>query len=389
MIVVAEPQLHGDVHVPFNAALLASVRLLGGSAPVLFLAEGTHLKLVREYLRRYEIDTSRIEWSEVDLSAGRAKGRVARLREQVSDQITCMAAARRHDATRMVLASSSVEGLLATHLLASFWKLPPIWVVPHGALDRLNSPSWLVRAVSRLVASASRKSGVTLVLLSRETCDSLVRDYPQLRGSVCWIDHPYLFRGLPRHSGERRRLRFGFLGVASRAKGFPVFLQLAREAGLRRLDADFIAVGYSKESYSTEELSWLTEHPASEPLPRERFEEMLGTVDFAIVPYEPARYRYVASGVFMDCLSFGIPILTVHGTHFADAVAEHCGLGEVLPSEEALSHRVAHLASAAQDISSARGSTDFFLRLREKHSIANVSRQLGELLGLSPHLGRK
>ena len=110
-----------------------------------------------------------------------------------------------------------------------------------------------------------------------------------------------------------RPIRFGFLGLATREKGFDAFVAAARALKPKHGNAvEFHALGRFPPSAAADvgELqNCLATLPSREPIPRQRFDAAVASLHYVCLPYRADHYTLSASGVLVDALAFAKPIL--------------------------------------------------------------------------------
>jgi glycosyltransferase involved in cell wall biosynthesis len=159
------------------------------------------------------------------------------------------------------------------------------------------------------------RSNIQYLVLEEGIREAILKRLPSLSGRVEVLEHP-----VPPNEGESGNadlsipIRFGFLGLASGQKGFPIFVKLSSEITRKyRGQAEFHAIGRFPPSTNQkdrmQEIEALATKPGFERLSRSDFIEGVKQLHFVILPYQLAQYELTASGVLLDAISWGKPII--------------------------------------------------------------------------------
>ena len=105
-------------------------------------------------------------------------------------------------------------------------------------------------------------------------------------------------------------VRVGYLGLGTRAKGFDLYLRLARAlAPASNGKVEFHAVGNLHRELTHEDQSVLAQPLAKAPIPRQDFVQAAASLHYAVLPYQGNYYQWSASGTLVDAISLGKPII--------------------------------------------------------------------------------
>jgi glycosyltransferase involved in cell wall biosynthesis len=106
-------------------------------------------------------------------------------------------------------------------------------------------------------------------------------------------------------------LRFGFLGLATDAKGFPAFLEMASALKSRFGDrVEFHAIGTTPPDSVAPPMDALAVKPAVAKASRSDFARAVRQLHFVCLPYQGAQYELSPSGVLVDAIAYGKPMLS-------------------------------------------------------------------------------
>lgn len=176
------------------------------------------------------------------------------------------------------------------------------------------------------------------------------------------------------NTGRKNGLRIAYIGDARVEKGFhrlPVIVDALsrRAAGGERLRFVFQA-NYGTPNREQQVVAaqaalqrWIPDlvELITEPLTSEQYWDMLAASDIVLLPYEPQAYRARSSGIFVEALAVGRPVIVPAGTWMATQLStiqggsqsgtepaqDEIGLiyNDVTEVPELLSHMIAHYAT--------------------------------------------
>lgn len=222
----------------------------------------------------------------------------------------------------------------------------------HGNANALGSwhPRNPVRHYLQLSSAVARyrMPRYRYAVIERSTRDALLAAQPSLAGMVDYF--PHTVDPAETHSAEAPAatpVRFGFLGLATRAKGFPQFLALARAAGTTHGEAcSFHLIGRLHREMTGEDLSVLT-GPASEtPLPRTDYLAGVAALHYVVLPYAGEYYRAAASGVLFDAIANRKPVIAMRFPFVEQLFEEYGDIGELCDDEAGMLEAVCRAATA-------------------------------------------
>lgn len=172
-----------------------------------------------------------------------------------------------------------------------------------------------------------------LLVLELGLDDVILDIAPAMKGSVEVVEHPVLeSEWLPPKTliaGEP--IKIAFLGHCGKGKGFDVFCKIAKEFNSDNLK--FYAIGKENTGQASEfDTSGLALPPHKTHLAREKFVELLGTMDLVCLPL-PNSVSYVSSGSIIDAFAAAKPLITTSNqSHIA--IGEKYGEFGILKAEQ-------------------------------------------------------
>ena len=260
-------------------------------------------------------------------------------------------------------------------------------VIFHGELTELTGwrsrrPTWRGLDLTAALRRWFRRGG-SITVLEPHVEEALGERFPGLvrAGSVKVLPHPTTQAEHADGTGSTDGpLQVGFLGIATRAKGFDAFVEVADrlrdEPGVR-----FRVAGFRGEGLPDLPLDALADPLPATGLPRAEFERVVAELDYVCLPLSGDYYRFAASGTVLDAIRYLKPILALD-TPLARRLFESAGdIGHLCADGAALETTIRELASAHDD-ARRRRQVENLRRLRERRSPAALAEVAAEIWAL-------
>lgn len=205
----------------------------------------------------------------------------------------------------------------------------------------VNTKNFAIFAISHKLKGLIRQvSGVDLLVLPHPSISFNDAEFSELR----------LERGISRKVGKRTTIAIP-IGMTDE-KGFTRELpKLACILRAQHPDADIVIRATVTDGIvESAEKRWIIERLRQWAriedgvFTRKNFVDFLGQADVAILPYRRQSWRYRTSGLAVDLMYLGVPLVCYSGTWISDLVGQ-CGSGVSVRKEGAK-----HLASATNEI---------------------------------------
>lgn len=377
MITIIEPVRVALEHQAFNASLLQAVVAAYPGESVEFWAEPGHLQSVAQSL---PVD---LPISYFPLVIAPRRGNIwQRLRADFSAARLGLNRAKSPQ-QRVIFSSVTIPLLWACKALCYLPLSHRLGAIVHGGLAELRwNPrfNFFKRWTSLRWAMAIAPQWLSFWVLEQSIADALPRFAPELAGRFAVFPHP-----LPPdlvdvvHEPPRQPVVIGLLGLATPQKGLLRFLNVA--TALQGRGAEFHLVGRVHQDWRTEvagRLGVLSQQPESVPMPRQLFVERARRLTYGAFFFDGEHYSLTASGVLLDCIALGIPLLGCRHPLFTALEAEVGEIGHFCrPGEEmALVNEVINNFDPIRH----RRQSEAMLRLREPRMITALAVRLRELL---------
>jgi len=381
MIYVVDPVCSGGEHQPFNAAFLINCRVAYPKSLIYFLAEKGHISSIQgsvAALREVMFVPIRI--------AGRHTGIVRRF---ISDFNTYYKVRRMIGHNKR----SKVIFLSTTPQLLWIWRIfpPPNnarWLgIMHGGLAEIrHKPRFNIfrKVFSLRTALNISHPKIRFAVLEKHIYDKLTQMMPSLKDRVDLYEHPLP----PDLIGKERRhakivgkeIRLGLLGLCTPQKGLLRFLALAKHFSASGFRFDIVGRIHEDFQKTVEaDLRYLCKKPSMLPLGRAEFTHCVSELHYAAFFFSGGHYSLTASGVLLDCIALGIPIVGFRHPLFEQL---EVSVGEIgyfcLPGDE-----VILLEELRENVSQTQYDRQCanIIGLRDSRNPFNMSDQIRSLLG--------
>lgn len=354
MIHVFELTWTGTFHAPGNSATTQVVARAFPEQRVLFHADESHLAEVR----RDPLLTALPNLAFAPISvppALRDRASAVSWRRGLAEMQIVLRALRatpRDEPILVFLISTSATGVAAATFAARLsGRRVGIHVGLHGNAG--EAFGWRSRnPVTRAFDLRSALEGphavpVRFLTLGVHIRNSLARRLPAIADQVDVLPLPINENEAQRDAPELGApVRFGLVGLGSREKGFPTFLRVAREVGMRHPGrAEFVHVGRLAPNSETEGFEALLRKPTEEQLSREDFAALMRSLHYVVLPLQGTYYEFAASGAAIDALTWLRPVVTLRGP-LTEALFEECGpVGIMCDDEPAMLAAIAEIAA--------------------------------------------
>lgn len=314
MIAVIEPVCHGLEHAPFNSAMIEVIASAYPSRRIVVLAEAQHLEELRSTLAGDF--AGQVSWHPVKIPPRRGSFR---------DRILAELRLLREDMPRlapdpawMVMLTTTPGTILATKWLQLIRRVTwPVQAILHGAAADLvgwRSRNPIRRAIDLRSALLTPPRSLQYFVLEESIVRGLSKALPALAPHMVALPHP-LPSGEATYSSDSatisRPVKIGFLGLATPAKGFLVFLELARRLHSSHPGLfEFHAIGSMPIGATIQGSDILDTSPGTTKMPRDEYLCRVRDLHYVCLPYQGAHYELTASGALLDAIANVKPLLT-------------------------------------------------------------------------------
>jgi hypothetical protein len=313
MIILCEMSFRSRGHVPFNAGLLATIQAAFPKEDLAFFGAAAYIEELKKEVGQSLAGS--IAWREITPPAP-GTVYVRRFISELSTIRRLLSILPQDATSRLLLTSAYPSTVLALKVARCFrHKHAPVQIVLHGLSGVVGKRSR--RPIRRL---QDMKTALTLLgnnnirYLVLEECirDTIVEKFPLLSNKIDALEHPISPSEVASHTLDLNEpIRFGFLGLADRTKGFPVFVELANYVTVKQGQrAEFHAIGHMPANgIPVNGIQALTTKPGTTLMDRVDFIRRVSSLHFVVLPHEAASYTLTASGVLLDAIALGKPMI--------------------------------------------------------------------------------
>ena len=342
MILVCDAVCWGMQHVPFNAALLETIRGAFPQRAVVFCGEQSHLSHVSMQMSS-QIRSS-ISWEPVFLPPRYATFSHRFLTDlRLAGHLAGFI--NRYPFAHLVMTNITPSTLVALKLLSNIRaRSKGTQVVLHGNLSALNgwrsrNPFLRIQDLTTALTFGTNRN-IQYIVLEDSIREPLLRKLPSLRGSVFVLDHPVPPNEWPKEVIDfHPPLRFGFLGHATPGKNLPFFVKIASEMSDKFADrVEFHVTGKVYNHREQLEIASLGIKSETTELNRYQFVQRLKTLHFVCFPYAKQHYELSPSGVLLDAIAWEKPVIASRLAIFEDLFSKFGNIGYLCENEEEFAH---------------------------------------------------
>jgi glycosyltransferase involved in cell wall biosynthesis len=314
----------GFEHVPFDAALVASLAQAFPGEPVHFFGERDHLKQVKAHLDAH-LPGAAVVWRDLNIPT-----RYARQRERLLDDLrvcrTILAEAKALGASQVIACYlHAITGVAALKVATLGYRHCPVAFIHHGTVTKALSS----RRYHPLLQFGNNH--VRQLVLGESIRAELVDKIPQLRERVGSIRHPYFFADTPVSAlPEGGPMTFSYLGLVDELKGFPTFVDLAAVIAPASSSAVFDLIGGKRNGEPGFAGPHVKVYAEVGPIPRDIYERQLRELTYAVFPYDADYYKLTPSGSVMDALAAGKPFIALRNSQFEEMFSVMGDIGHLV-----------------------------------------------------------
>lgn len=351
MILLCELSFLGRAHIPFNAGLLATIQAAFPTEQVHFYGAEEHIEELRKQVGRPLVDL--ITWRHIDPPSSGTPYRKRFFRElRIIRQLLRM---RSEELTsRFVLTSAYPSTVLALKVarLLCLDKIP-VQVVLHGMSGVIGQrPRHPIRRFEDMKTAVTLLGNrdIQYLVLERSIHNTVLEKMPSLSGKIESFNHPISpDEGASQGIDLSEPIRFGFLGLADKSKGFPLFVEAANAVTARYgRRTEFHAIGHFQGvSTSIGGTEVLATKPTDMQMSRTDFTRRVSLLHFVVLPYEMGSYVLTASGVMLDAIAWQKPVIARRLPIFEAMFEQYGDIGYLFSHDEELQYMLEQILREA------------------------------------------
>jgi hypothetical protein len=353
MILLCELSFLGRAHVPFNAGLLATIQGAFPTENLSFWGAATHVEELKQQLGL--LLTGSIVWNKI-CPPYPETSYPKRFWGELSVIRNILGILPDNESTRLVLTSAYPSTVVALKVAQHFSrKRTSVQIILHGASGvaekRYRRPLRRLQDM-RTALTVLGNSGIQYLVLEESIRKAVLDSLPFLSGKIEVLEHPISpNEGTTQIDDLNKPIRFGFLGLADHAKGFPVFQELAKHISAKYgHQVEFHAIGHlPKNENLVSGLEALSTKPANTLMSREQYVNAVKRLHFIVLPHQAQSYNLTASGVLLDAITWGKPVIARKIPIFETLFERYGEIGYLFDNDEELKTSVETILTAADE----------------------------------------
>jgi glycosyl transferase family 1 len=355
VILVCEMTWTGTIHAPGNSATIQVIARAFPGQEVRVLADASH---VAELRRDPALtDLANVHFRPIEVSPlFRGKTHVVSARRFRQEFATLRAALRDvppDEGCLLMLISATPTAIFAASLMGrSPRRRLGVQVGLHGNLNEITE--WrprnpltrrfdLASALSLPPPIPKSAARLRFLVLEQPIKEALERIAPGAAARTDVLPLPINEAELPERSTVRMvpPIRLGFVGQATKAKGFDVFLALARDLKARHGErVAFHLIGRPVPGADLGPLAVLADPSTIEHLSRAEFVARLAKMHYVLLPFREGYYNLSASGALIDAITWLKPVIATSVPLVRHLFDQFGGIGFACDGEDGLRQAV-------------------------------------------------
>ena len=188
---------------------------------------------------------------------------------------------------------------------------------------------------------------IQYLVLEQSIRDTVLKNLPLLSGKIEALEHPISpNEGASQTVDLSEPIRFGFLGLADKPKGFPLFVELANHVTAKYgRRAEFHAIGrFPQNSVPVNGTEVLATKPeGTHRISRANFIRGVTPLHYVVLPHEAVTYTLTASGVLLDAIAWEKPVIARKIPIFEAIFEKHGDIGYLFSDDTELRNIVEQL----------------------------------------------
>jgi hypothetical protein len=382
MILACELSFKDAAHVPFNAGLLATIQTAFPKEHIVFLAAAPHMEELKKQVGQPL--ASSIVWQELS-SPAPGTPYINRFFVELRIILNLFTMLPQDATSRLVFTSAYPSTVLALKVARWFRAIRnPVQIVLHGMSGvigiRYRNP---VRRFQDMKTALTvlGNTRIQYLVLEESIRDTVLQHLPSLCGKIEALEHPISpNEGSFQTIDLSEPIRFGFLGLADKPKGFPLFVTLANHVTAKYGQrVEFHAVGrFPQNDVPMKGVEVLATEPGITRIARAEFIRGVSPLHFVLLPHEATSYTLTTSGVLLDAIAWEKPIIARKIPIFEVIFERHGDIGYLFSDDSELRAIVDQILQA-NDKSRYRTQVLNLRSARKSRAPETLARAYGEM----------
>ncbi len=388
-ICYVEPFMSGQIHVPFNRAMLQVINTTFPTSQITIWAEKKHFDAIVNSDQPF---IEQVTYKQIRVSLVKSGSKIGWFCKHIQECgliVRALCSSYFRKPSLLVFSATSPIGVFFLNmLLFSLFRKQRVLVVLHSlaVLAEERQQKIIDRLYAWFLKKAFHKStkNEQYIVMESSVANFLEEQGFLKRKQLIVIAHPYLFasfqKKLFRQSSDKP-IRFVHLGIARKSKGSHQFFLLAErfKAEISEGKVLFQIVGAVLDEMTPYLNPYVVCEKGGQLLDIENYKAYCEEADYAVFLYEDSYYQLTSSGALLDAISYGLPILALKNRSFKEVFGStDFPPGMLYDTFEELAQGIHTFIHKNKMMKEEFGQA--FEQLRKKHHTNSVSAQLKEQL---------
>lgn len=383
MIFIIEPMCKGLSHSPINSAFITIVKSAFPDEKIIFFADKSHCSEVKLLLpeRNAEVEFATITHPQ------RSQQGLFNIIEEVKLYVELLSRVDMSKCSHLIITAANAANLIALKIVLIFRKIKTkVVVVLHSPLAELaiKRPLNAVKRCTDFKSALMTLNGlceIQYIVLENIVKRNMDRLLPELSTKTHTIEHPVSLDCLPASRLHADNVvRFAFVGVTTREKGFDTYVRLAIEVKLKYSSlAEFYILGSVAANIAVDLSGNIFSNTVStQKLPRSEMLRLAENIDYVCLFYDAKHYNLCASGALLDAISWEKPIIAKNIPLFCDLFERYGEIGYLYEDDHELQSVINNLLHE-KEVTKYLGFIENLRKIKQERYPVNLSHRYKEI----------
>lgn len=346
MIYVADLNMFGKIHVPFDSAFIEMLKMIFHD-DVCFYSEEEHIKNISKNCH-CEVEYRKRKFFE------KKRGLYIFLKEVVEfiNFLIINKEAKKDGRAIFILAAFAVNNIFI-RMYRTFEHKIPLYIVLHGELEYMREErkrnliffGWLWKVLLNNIYVKNTKYIVLGDSIKRELVEKFGDDISK---SIISLDHPYVYGdddNLLGNNNLDKPIRIGSVGEALLAKNSQYIFEIAKRfyKEINNNDVNFEIIGRMEEGVRILANDYVDYSRTNDLLDEKMFAKKVTQINYMIFFYNDEHYTLSASGAFFDAVKYEKPIISLKNKFFEEYFLRYGDIGYMCDSLDEINKCIAQI----------------------------------------------
>lgn len=323
MIVLADLNVNGNAHVPFNSSLAMIFRNIFCDEEIIFFSEKKH----NQYVEAECNFKNKKKFFYKARFYRSPKGKMKYLQQEFMELCNLfylLLFCRKYKARYLIILCVMPITHFMLKKIIGILNNTKVIIFFHGELEYIRQKEkWILQCMGWILKKAilkNAKEQIHYVVLGKSIRENLKKEIFIDDNVLHVIDHPYLYQAcfVPKVINFSH-LEMATVGIAAIHKNAQWIFMLGNdlEKSIQKRQIRLSIIGRLDESmfsYINEKINYIKKDSLIE---REDFETLIKKIDYSLFFYDNQHYQLCASGAFFDAIKFQKPIIALKNDFFS------------------------------------------------------------------------